>query len=288
MKIKITYFIILIIIFLMTAGGCMKIAVRMSPQLLNNVSFSIFEECDCTIAEQAIPGNLKILEGLLKSDPQHSDLLRLLAMGYCGYSLLFIEGVDDDRASALYLRAAGYGFKAAGFSGIPSNMNSEVLIERLRILKNKENANAIIWATASWCLWINLNIHKPEALAQLGNAQLCIDNLAEKYPDLYFGLPNLLKALSHSVKPSMFGGDFDAAKKYYDDALLSGKRMFFLSQYYYARYYCVGTQNKEMFISLLNEIISSTIDYPDDLCLINTVFRKKAQILLNSIDEYFI
>ncbi|MBN1907895.1 MAG: hypothetical protein JW927_22655 [Deltaproteobacteria bacterium] len=272
----------------MTEAGCMKIAVRMSPQLLNNISLSIFEECDYAIAQQAIPGNLKILEGLLKSDPQHSDLLRLLSIGYCGYSLLFIEGVDDERASSLYLRGASYGFKAAGFPGIPDNLNREELLERLIYLGDKVNTESFMWATASWCLWIKLNIHRPEALAQLGNAQLCIDNLAEKYPDLYFGLPSLLKALSHSVKPSMLGGDFEAAKKNYDNALISGKRLLFLSQYYYARYYCVGTQNREMFISLLNEIISSNIKYPDDLSLINSVFREKAKILLNDIDEYFI
>lgn len=276
------------IIFLITAGGCMKIAVRMSPSLLNNISLSIYEECDYAIAKQALPGNLKILEGLLKSDPQNLDLLRLLSAGYCGYSLFFIEGVDDESASSLYLRAASYGFKTAGFTGIPDNLNREELLERFICLEDKVNIEGFMWATASWCLWINLNIHRPEAIAQLGNAQLCIDKLAEKYPDTFFALPCLLKALSNSVKPAMLGGDFETAKKYYDNALLSGKRMFFLSQYYYARYYCVGTQNKEMFISLLNEIISGKIAYPDDLCLINTVFREKAKILLNNIDEYFI
>ncbi len=288
MKIKIPYFSLMMLFFILTAFGCMKTVVRISPPLLKNISLSIFEECDPDIAEQAIPGNLKILEGLLKNDPQNADIKRLLTMGYCGYSLLFLEGIDDNRAAALYFRAASYGFKATGFSGIPDNMDSKDLTERLGTLKSKENANALMWATGSWCLWINLNLHRPEALGQLKNAQLCIDYLAEKYPDLYFGLPNLLKALSHSVKPSMLGGDFETAKIYYDKALLSGKRMFFLSQYYCARYYCVGTQNREMFISLLNEIISSNIDYPDDLCLINSVFRKKAQILLDNIDEYFI
>jgi tetratricopeptide (TPR) repeat protein len=288
MKIKIPYFPLLIIIFLITASGCMKIAVRMSPVLLNNISSSIFEEYDYEIAKQAIPANLKILEGLLKSDPQNPDILRLLSIGYCGYSLLFIEGVEDDRASSLYLKGATYGFKAAGFSGVPENMNKQELIERLSCMEEKLNNESIMWATASWSLWIKLNIHKPEALAQLGDAQLCIDKLVEKYPDTFFGLPFLLKALSHSVKPAMLGGDFEKAKEYYDNALRSGKRMLFLSQYYYARYYCVGIQNREMYISLLNEIISGNIEYPEELSLINSVFREKAKILLNNIDDYFI
>jgi len=175
----------------------MKMTIRMSPHIFNNISLSIFEECDPDMAQQSIPGNLKILDGLLKSDSQNTDLLRLLTMGYSGYSLLFIEGVDNERASALYLRAARYGFKVTGFSGIPDNISKEELNNQLNRIADKKNTDSFMWATASWCLWINLNIHKPEALAQLGNAQMCIDKLAEKYPDNFYGLPYLLKALSH-------------------------------------------------------------------------------------------
>ena len=272
---------------LLSGNGCMKLALRSSPELFENISLSIFEECDPDLAQKAIPANLKLLEGILKNDPDNPELLRLLSMGFCGYSMLFTENEDKVRASNLYYRATLYGFKAVGLNKIPENISEEDLNNLFKGL-DKKDLNSLLWATVSWSSWINLNLHKPAAIAQLGLVQSCIDKLTEKNPDLFYGLPYLLKAVSLSARSPMLGGDYEKAKEYYDKALLSGNRHLFLSQYFYARYYCVGVQNKEMFTSLLTEIINGTKEYPDDLCLLNTAIRKKAETLLNNIDDYFI
>ncbi len=263
-------------------------ALRMSPALFRNISGSIFEECDPDLAKEAIPANLKLLEGILKNDPENPEILRLLSMGFCGYSLLFVESDDNrERASKLYYRATVYGLKAVGFSENPEKINKEVLEYLFNGLDDK-GLNSLLWATVSWSSWINLNLDKPAAIAQLGMAQSCIDKLVELNPDLFNGLPYLLKAVSLSARSTMLGGDYEKAKEYFDKALLSGNKNLFLSQYFYAKYYCIGTQNKEMFISLLTEIIDGNKEYPDDLCLINMVIRNKALALLDNVDDYFI
>jgi hypothetical protein len=93
-KIKyITISLAFICIMFLPASGCMKMALRMSPELFENISASIFEECDPDLAQKAIPSNLKLLEGILKNDPDNPLLLRLLSTGFCGYRLpLFITG----------------------------------------------------------------------------------------------------------------------------------------------------------------------------------------------------
>jgi len=44
------------------------------------------------------------MEGLLKNDPENKKILTTLAMGFAGYSLLFIEPEDPERAASFYLR----------------------------------------------------------------------------------------------------------------------------------------------------------------------------------------
>ena len=276
-----------VFLMLLSGSGCMKLAIRTSPELFEKISAAIFEECDPDLAQKAIPANLKLLEGILKNDPDNPELLRLLSMGFCGYSMLFVENKDRERASNLYHRATVYGLKAAGLDRIPENLTQEDL-NRLFKRLDKKNLDSLLWATVSWSSWINLNLDKPSAIAQLGLAQSCIDKLTETAPDLFYGLPCLLKAVSLSARSPMFGGDYKRSREYYEKALVSGNRNLFLSQYFYARYYCVGIQNKEMFISLLTEITDKTREYPDDLCLLNTAIRQKAETLLKNIDDYFI
>ena len=279
--------IALICIPLLFSSGCMKMAIRMSPEIFENMSGSVFEECDSDLAEKAIPGNLKILEGLLKNDPDNPELLRILSMGFCGYSILFVENDDKERASALYYRAATYGLQSIGINKKLESIEQEELNTILNGI-SKKNINSLLWATVSWSSWINLNLHKPAVLSQLGMVKSCIDKLEDTNPHEFYGLPYLLKGIYLSARSPMLGGNYEKSKEYFDNALLSGNRKLFLTQYYYARYYCVGTQNKELFISLLNEIIKSTEQYPDELCLINMAIRQKAEILLESLDDFFI
>ena len=95
----------------------MKLALRSSPTLLQNFSDTVFEECDPYLAGDAIPANLMLMEGLLKSDPKNRKILTLLSMGFSGYGMLFMENTEPERASQFYLRAKGYGIRALGEKG---------------------------------------------------------------------------------------------------------------------------------------------------------------------------
>ena len=95
-------------------AGCTKLVLRSSPELISHLTESLFKECDTGMAQSAMPAELKILEGLSKSDPENSRLLTTLCMGYAGYALLYVEDKDAGRASQLYLRAKNFGIRAMG------------------------------------------------------------------------------------------------------------------------------------------------------------------------------
>ena len=88
-------------LLLVSLNSCMRFALNLSPSLFPNLAASFFEECDHELARSSMPANLKMLEGLLKSDPDNTEILRMLSMGFCGYSMLFIEDDEPEIVNAL-------------------------------------------------------------------------------------------------------------------------------------------------------------------------------------------
>jgi tetratricopeptide (TPR) repeat protein len=281
-KLHISILIILLFFF----PGCMRFALRLSPDLIPDLTASFFEECDLNLAEQSIPSSLKLLEGLLKSDPENSNVLSSLCMGFCGYSLFFVEDKDPARASDLYLRARNYGLKALDLDGDHIGSNNRIL----RRIGNfgASKLEALMWTTVSWNAWINLNLDKPAALAQLRIAQDCLNRLLEIDPEYQYGLPYILMGTTLSALPPMLGGDSQKARVYFQKALNSGNRRFFLAQFYYAKYYAVRIQDRELFESLIDEIIQGDPKALSNVCLINAVIRDKAIKLKEEVDDLFI
>ena len=60
---------------------------------------------------QSLISNIKLLEGLLKTDPDNRNLLMLTCQGYAGYALGFVEDEEPERARKLYRRAKQYGIR---------------------------------------------------------------------------------------------------------------------------------------------------------------------------------
>ena len=285
-----TYLFLAVVSLALASGGCAKLALRASPEIIDHLTQSLFEECDPVMAQKAMPAELKILEGLSKCDPENSRLLTTLCMGYAGYALLYVEDEDPVRASQLYLRAKRFGIKAMG-SGAELLGEPAAAVEDARHALSRIGAadvEALLWTAVAWNSWVRLNLDKPAALAQSASAQACLDRVLEIQPDLFHGIPYILKGAILAARPGMLGGDLSGAKSCFEQALKQTGGRFFLAQYYYAKYFAVGIQDKALFLSLLNMPATGA---PDDLkgaCLINAVMQEKARKLMARADDLFI
>ncbi|MBW1936131.1 MAG: hypothetical protein JRF46_08650 [Deltaproteobacteria bacterium] len=269
--------------------SCTKLALRLAPPLFSNFASSIFEECDVELARKAIPANLKLMEGLLKNDPNNKNILSALSLGYAGYSLLFVEAENPRRASDFYLRSINYGIKALGRSGAvlwnlatPAHTLKGVLSGL-----HAEDFQALMWTTLALNAWINVNLEKPEALARLGLSQACVSRVLEMNPSFLHGLPHILAGVNLAALPPMFGGNPEKAKAHFEEALKISHRKFFLAHYYYARYYAVRVQDKKLFLKLIRECAAGNSQQLKDVCLINSVCQARTKRLHNRIDELF-
>ena len=269
--------------------GCMKFALRSSPALLQNFSDTIFEECDLGLAGDAIPANLKLMEGLLKADPNNEKVLTILSMGFSGYAMLYLENDEPERASQLYLRARQYGIRALGSKGkaleeAGSNVEAvKAVLERT----GKEAFEALFWTTVAWNAWININLDKPAAFAQLAASKACLEKVLDMDDRYFYGFPHILMGTTMAAAPPMLGGNVQGAKSHFEKALAVGNRKFFPAQYYYARYFAPREQDKTLFFELLQEITEGDPEGLRDVCLINTVMKSRADELREMTDDLF-
>ncbi len=269
--------------------GCLQMGLRASPSLFQNFASSIFEECDIELAKASIPANLKLMEGLLRNDPNNQRLLQALSMGFAGYALLFVEEKEPERASELYRRGRHYGVSALGTKGRAlRDMAARPDESQLALSTiDQDDFEAFFWATISLMGWINLNLDKPAALGRLAFAEQCLRRLVEIRPDYWHGLPHVLMGISLSARPSLLGGKTDEARSHFEEALKLGNRKFFLAQYYFARYYAVQVQDRALFSGLLQEITGGNPDALKEFCLINRMTQQKAADLQKKADELF-
>jgi tetratricopeptide (TPR) repeat protein len=270
--------------------GCMQAALRASPSLFPNFAATLFEECDPELAKASIPSSLKLMEGLLKNDPENEKILTTLSMGFAGYALLFVESEDSERASLFYLRALDYGIRALGDRGAPLR-NREAGPEPLKAaLKtmDQHDLEALFWSTLSWNAWINLNLDKPSALAQLSLSEACLRRVLELDEHFFYSAPHILMGASLAARPPLLGGSPEKARIHFEQAKLKNHGNFFLAQVYFAKYYAVRVQDKELFESTLAEVIRANPSNLKEVCLINKVMQTRAQELVKQAEDLFL
>jgi len=269
--------------------GCAKMALRASPSLIPGMAQAVFEECDPDLARDALPAQLKIMEGLLQTDPSNTRILTALSMGYAGYAMLFVEESGPERASRLYVRARDYGIRALGphgrelFTGPREPEGMHAALARLE----PSRMEALLWTALAWNAWIHLNLDSPSALADLPAAQACVERALQIDPNYLHGVPHLLMGTILSAKPVLLGGDPSRARAHFDAAMAGTDGAFLLVPYYYARYYAVSAQDRQLFVKLLKGIVQSPHDRLKDVCLINAVMKQKAARLLDRSEDFF-
>ena len=279
---KISCSLFAIVLLMLLTTGCMKLALNATSSLIPNLTRAFFEECDLKLAEQSLPAELKLMEGLLKNAPKNKQILTALCMGFTGYAMLFVEEEDPERASKLYLRARRYGLKAMGME----NPNHQVILARLSAI-DKDQIEPLFWVTMSWNGWINLNLDKPAALGDLTAAQECLKRVMEINPEYFYGSPYIINGSMLAARPKILGGDAAKSKEFFTKALTASNGKFFLAQYYYAKYYAVRVQDKELFLNLIDEVEKAPADQLKEACLINSAIKEKMRALKEMADELF-
>lgn len=260
-------------------SGCStnKMAARVASGLVNSGLDTVFSQSDTEYVKEALPSNLQLMEIMLAADPGNRKLLTNAAMGFCGYSLMFLEEDSPKRASVFYQKGQDYAKKA-----LLGKKTEDIDLKKL----GKKDAPALFWHTFCKANYLNLNKHRPAAIAQLPSLEPEINRLEELDPEYYYNGAYILKGAFYAIRPRMFGGNPEKAKEYFEKALKGKGEGFLMTKYEYAKMAAPADLDEELFDRLISEILSAEIkDGPERLA--NEAAKIKAKKLQEQKDDIF-
>jgi TRAP transporter T-component len=271
--------------------GCSttKLAVGSMVPILEESVAAGQSSADLELMEAGIPGNLVLLDGLIRTDPR-PELLVMGARLYFSYAFAFVEDEDPDRGAALYATGRDYGKRAlarrkeiarAFESGSP-----EALAAATKDL-DQEDVPELVWTAAAWAGWANLNLEDPAAVADLPLVETLLARAIELDEGYLYGIPHLLLGTFHAARPPALGGDQERAQRHFARARELGQGNLLLVPVFEAKYYARAILDPALYDRLLDEALSAPLDRAPDIRLLNAVAQRKARDLQAAKDEYF-
>jgi len=280
-----------LIILLFFSSACLpnkKVTIGATATLLEGVARSSYKQSDLRMIREGMPAYLMLMDGMIELGPDNEQLLIAAAQGYSSFASIFVEDQDKEYAKLLFAKGRQYAFRSLERRGFkePLQRSLDDFQEGLKGLGQKD-VPYIFWSATCWANWISLNLDSMEAVAELPRVELMMKRTLELDEGFYYGGPHLFMGIWFASRPKMAGGDLKKAQEHFLKALDFGKGKFLMAYIYYANYYAHQALDKDLFISTLQKVLKAPDDVAPDLVLLNTVAKKKAQELLNRIEEYF-
>lgn len=247
----------------------------------------VYQEEDLKIAEQFLANNLKMVEILLSGDPENPKLNLIAAQGFGAFAMAFVEDENPDRAARLYRRGLTYSFRSLpksrrfGLTTKPSDL--EVLLKKY----TEKDVPALFWVGFNWGSYVLQHLDDPRTLVNLSKVEMIMHRVMELDETYNFAGVHLFYGSFYAARPPILGGNPEKGRSHFEKNLEITNNSFYLTKYFLARYYAVQVQDRELFDTLLNEILELDLDSYPDIKLMNALAKKKAEHLLQNQDLYW-
>ncbi|MBT5550112.1 MAG: hypothetical protein HOJ79_06485 [Nitrospina sp.] len=274
---------------LFTGCSTSQMAVQATLPLVGSQIKAMQEERDPVLAEKAIPANLKMLEGLLKQDPENTWILENLAEGFCGYAFSFLEDTEPARASSLYERGKDYALSATILRTGRKKWTDLSLEEWSRALNEVEVSHqpALFWLGQCWGSWLMQNLDSVEAFADIPRLESLMLKVHDLNPAFHHAGPHWFLGAFYGGRSKMLGGSPEKSLLHFEKALELTGNKYLLVRLLFAKTYAVQNQDRKLFEAQLQAIVKAPPDLFPEQRLANEVARKKATQLLDQVDELF-
>ena len=277
-------------LILLTLSACSmnKMMVNMSMPMIEGGIEAMNEESDLELAEDSMPANISMMNGMIKLDPENVQLQVYAAQAYYGLSYGFNEDRDIKRADRFYLRGLKHGLNALALLGIKDikKITPDELEQKLAKL-NKENIAALFWTASNWAKWIDLNRDDPASLIQLAKPTAMMQRVIELDDTFYYGGAHIYFGVYYGARAPMFGGDFNKSKEHFDRARIINNNKLLIVDLLQAQYLSRQMFDQQDFHQRLTNIINAPHDLYPELALLNQIAKRKAKLLLSKEDQWF-
>ena len=277
-----------IILASLSACSMDKMMVRASMPMIEGGIEAMNAEPDLQLAEDSLPANLAMLNGMIHLDPENIQLHVYAAQAYYGLAYGFTEDKNTKRSQEFYLRGLKHGLTALQLSGLDNakKINPLDLEEQLQKL-GKDDVAALFWTASNWAKWIYLNRDQTSSLIQLPKPTSMMQRVLELDDTFYFGGAHIYFGVLYGARPPTFGGDFEKSKMHFDRAREITDHKLLVADLMQAQYLARQMNDRDDFHLRLTEIINAPEDLYPEATLLNQIVKRKAKRLLRYESKWF-
>jgi TRAP transporter T-component len=281
----------LLVAFVWLASGCStgQLVVRGTEPILDSGVVAMNQETDLELARQAMPANLKLLEGMLIEDPGNTRLHLYAAEGFYGYTFSFVEMHDSQRARALYRRCYEHAREALQQTGMTLDPETSTPAEFEAAVgkASRKSIPAMFWTATCLANWVNLNRQSPAGIAELASAATLMHRVIELDDTFYHGGPHLFFGVYYGGRSPLFGGDFRLSEEHFRRAAEINNDKLLLVDVLQAEYLDRQRLDRDAFHRHLTRVIEAPENLSPDMALMNAVAKQQAAQLIAAEDNWF-
>ncbi len=288
-KLVITMIAVLLTYAFLPGCAIQRTVVRstMNPILTGGLD-AMMAEPNLDIAKTALASNLKLVEGMLRSDPNNTTLLLFAAQGYTAYALAFVEDMDQVEARHLYQRAANYANRwLVEEEDIDLLSISDLSEFELAVAELDDEAVAgIFWLGNSWGSQILNGLDDIVLVSQLPYVEALMRRSLEINENFFYGFAHLFFGGYYGARPAILGGDMDKAVFHLERQieLTNGELLF--GQLFMVKYVYLRQLDEPASRSTIEQILDFDIfSAAEDTRLLNRVAQAKAEQMLDNMDQ---
>ena len=278
----------LLILLSLSACSMNKMMVDASLPMIEGGMDALLQEPDLQLAEDSLPANISMLNGMIQLDPENTRLHSYAAQAYYGISYGFNEDSDIDRAERFYQRGLDHGLIALQLQGLkdPENQAFAEFEQQLQKL-GKDEVATLFWTAMNWAKLIDLNRDDTERLMQLPKPTAMMQRVIELDETFYFGSAHMYFGVYYGSRAPTLGGNFKKSEQHFDKAreITDGKLL--VADLLQAQYLSRQRLDQKDFQDRLTKIIDAPEDLYPEATMLNQISKRKAKLLLNKESQWF-
>lgn len=274
--------------------GCTALASKAANGLAENLSSAIFNQDDPETVRDGAPAYLLLIDSFAQGDEPSGAMLEAASGLYAAYAAVFVD--DPRRERRLSSRARRYGEQALCQRRRPapavdgkqcgwSKLTFDEIGPELAALK-RDDVPALYAFTTSWLVWIRAHSEDWNALADLPKVEAALDRLRVLDPSYEPGSINLYLGILHTIRPPALGGDPEAGRRHFEQAIALSEGHDLGAKVEFARSYARLLYDRELHDRLLNEVLQAD-PRQQGYTLLNVLAQREAQALLAGANDYF-
>lgn len=280
--------LLLITIVFLSACSMDKMLVRASMPMIEGGITALNQEPDLQLAEDSIPTNIGLLEGMINIDPENTQLHVYAAQAYYGLAYGFNEDNNVQRAKNFYKRGLKHGITALALKGAANiKTGSQDALEHDLKKLSADDIDALFWTASNWAKFIDLNRDDSRSLIELPRPTAMMQRVLELDESFYYGGAHIYFGVYYGARAPVLGGDFKKSQQHFDRAREINHNKLLIVDLLQAQYLSRQMFDQKDFHHRLQGIIDAPEDLYPKLTLLNQIAKRKAKLLLKNESRWF-